>query len=875
MWHNSCKCNQKDASPKPTIAKGHHVPGTRYPLEVQPNIPERLARLSELAVDLLYSWNRPIRLLFVRLDPVLWERCGRNPKLMLRRVGQERLDEAAQDPLFLEEYQRALSLHDTYHTVRIPSRLMDLDPKTDLVAYFCAEFGLHESLQIYSGGLGILAGDHCKAASDLSLPFVAVGLLYRQGYFTQTIDAQGNQIVGTAPALLADLPVTPACDDEGRELRVSVTLPGRTVALKIWRVIAGRISLYLLDSDIPENTAADRAITCQLYGGDRETRLRQEIVLGIGGVRALRAAGLQPTVWHINEGHPAFHILERCRELVNQGLDFDTALEIVAAGTVFTTHTPVPAGHDIFDEELFGRYLESYVTDLGIDIAELKTLGSSPISQGGFNMTALALRGSRLHNGVSRIHGEVASRMEAYIWPQIPWAENPVGYVTNGIHVATFLAQEWSSLFDMRFGSEWRNKLTEASYWERIDTISDHSYWSVHQSLKAAMLEAVKKRVIRQYRRNGVGEGLIHRLTRQLEPDAKGPLVIGFARRFATYKRAGLLFEDPIRLARLLNDPERPVLLLFAGKAHPHDHPGQNLIRLIHEFSRRPEFEGKIILIEGYDLSLARRLVTGVDVWLNTPEYPLEASGTSGQKAAINGVVNLSILDGWWGEGYAGDNGWGICPHKGLIDNAQRTREESAELLDILEQQVLPLYFDAAEHGYSRPWIAISKAAMRRAMPVFNAERMVLEYTRDYYRKAARHARLLAQKEAAGGRTLAQWKRAVAAAWPGVRLEHGNDTPESLKVGESLHLTILVHANGLHENDLAVECLFESQDETGEHIVRAQVQLAAGGVDSEGRLVFHLDHKPGTSGFQTLRVRAYPYHALLAHRFEMGCMAWL
>ena len=851
------------------------MPGTRYPLEVQPLIPQRLARLTELAADLLYSWNRSIRALFVRLDPGLWEQCGRNPKLMLRRVAQSRLDEAAADPLFLEEYQRALSIYDTYHAVRLSSKRTDIDPRTDLVAYFCAEFGLHESLQIYSGGLGILAGDHCKAASDLGLPFVAVGLLYRQGYFTQTIDAQGNQIVGTAPALLADLPVTPVCDHEGHELRVSVTLPGGLVALKVWRVAAGRIRLYLLDSDVPENTSADRGITCQLYGGDRDTRLRQEIVLGIGGVRALRALGLAPTVWHINEGHPAFQIIERIRELTTQGHDFDSALEVVAAGTVFTTHTPVPAGHDIFDQELFGRYLEPYVADLGITLDELKSLGSSPISQGGFNMTAFALRASRLHNGVSRIHGGVASRMEAYIWPQIPWMENPVGHVTNGVHVATFLAHEWSSLFDVRFGSEWRNKLTETDYWTRIDTIPDHSYWSVHQSLKGAMLEAVQKRVTRQHRRNGAGEGVIRRLTRQLEPDAKTPLVIGFARRFATYKRAGLLFEDPKRLARLLNDPDRPVLLLFAGKAHPHDHPGQNLIRLIHEFSRSPEFEGKVILIEGYDLALARRLVTGVDVWLNTPEYPLEASGTSGQKAAINGVVNLSVLDGWWGEGYAGDNGWGICPHKGPIDHDQRTREESAEVLDILEQQVVPLYFNAAEHGYSRSWIAMSKAAMRRAMPVFNAERMVLEYARDYYRKAAGHARQLAADEAAGGRALARWKRQVSSAWCGVRLERGQDIPEAVKVGESLHLTVLVHGNGLRPDDLIVECLFESSDDLGEALLRDQAPFVADGVDGEARLVFRLNHEPRTSGFQTLRIRAYPYHTLLAHRFELGCMVWL
>ena len=849
--------------------------GTRYPLEVQPHIPERLARLSELAVDLLYSWNRPIRHLFVRLDPTLWETCGRNPKLVLRRVAQARLTEAAHDPLFLEEYQRALSLHDTYHAERIPSQLTDLDPEHDLVAYFCAEFGFHESLQIYSGGLGILAADHCKAASDLGIPFVAVGLLYRQGYFTQTIDGQGNQVVSAVPTLLADLPVTAVYDDSGHERCVSVNLPGRDIVLKVWRVVAGHITLYLLDSDLPVNSSTDRSITCQLYGGDRTTRLQQEIVLGIGGVRALRALGLKPTVWHINEGHPAFQILERCREHTQNGLDFDSALEIVAAGTVFTTHTPVAAGHDIFDEELFAHYLGAYAPDLKLSLPDLKSLGSSPLNQEGFNMTAFALRGSRFHNGVSRIHGGVASRMEAYIWPQIPWAENPMGHITNGVHVATFLAHEWANLFDIQFGSGWRNKLTDRNYWRRIETIPDHSYWSVHQSLKSAMLDTVKTRVTHQYRRNGFGEAIIRRLTYQLEPNTQGPLILGFARRFATYKRAGLLFEDPERLARLLNNPKRPVLLLFAGKAHPHDHPGQNLIRLVYEFSRRPEFEGKIVLVEGYDLSLARRLVTGVDVWLNTPEYPLEASGTSGQKAAINGIINLSVLDGWWGEGYTGDNGWAILPHKGPIDSTQRTREEAAELLDILEQHVVPLYFDHGEHGYSKQWIAMSKAAMRHALPVFNAERMVIDYTRHYYTKAAAHARALLVDEACGGRALAEWKKRVMAAWPGVHLEQNGSILETLMVGDPLVLQVMAQTNGLLANDVVVECLFESLDRTGEYITREQVNFAATEIDSTGRLVFTLNHKPATPGLQGFRIRMYPYNALLSHRFEMGCMVWL
>ena len=595
--------------------------GTQFSLEVQPTLPRKLSRLQELAEDLLYSWDRQVRGLFFRLDRNLWESCGHNPKVFLRRVSQQRLEQAAEDRVYMEDYNRALSAYDTYHEEPRHAGIKDhLDPEQDLVAYFCAEFGMHESLPIYSGGLGILAGDHCKAASDLGIPFVGVGMLYRQGYFTQTIDGQGNQIAHYMPTDFNDLPTRPALLDNGRELHVVVDLPGRRVMLKVWQAKAGHIRLYLLDSDLPENQETDRAITYQLYGGDITTRIQQEIVLGIGGVRALRALGLKPTIWHINEGHAAFQVLERCREWVRQqDLDFASALELVAASTVFTTHTPVAAGHDIFDHSLISIYFADYIKDLGIEMEEFLSLGASPSSQGGFNQTALAMRGSRFHNGVSRIHGGVASRMEGYVWPQIPHEENPVNYVTNGVHVPTFLARDWANLYDMRFGREWRNELLHDSYWDRIDDIADHSFWSLRQSLKSALLEDVRQRVHLQHRRNGVSDALLERQTQYLSPHETDILTIGFARRFATYKRAALLFSDPERLARLVNDPQRPVLLLFAGKAHPHDLPGQHLIQVIHDYSRRPEFLGRIILVEGYDMALARKLVTGVDVWLNTP----------------------------------------------------------------------------------------------------------------------------------------------------------------------------------------------------------------------------------------------------------------
>ncbi|MHB1950503.1 MAG: alpha-glucan family phosphorylase [Acidiferrobacteraceae bacterium] len=851
------------------------MPGARFTLEVQPKIPEPLERLPELAQNLLYSWDRHIRGLFFRLDRMLWESCGHNPKLLLRRVSQERLLEAAQDPVFMEEYHRALSVFDTYHVARTRPGVSVLDGKRDLIAYFCAEFGFHESLPIYSGGLGILAGDHCKAASDLGIPFIAVGLLYRQGYFTQAIDGYGNQIAHYVPTNFADLPISPALAPDGSDLKVHIALPGRQVALRIWMAVAGHIRLYLLDSDLVENSEQDRSITYQLYGGDANTRVRQELVLGIGGVRALRALGLAPTAWHLNEGHSAFQILERCREHVQQGLDFESALEAVAASSVFTTHTPVAAGHDIFDQALLAGYFSSYIGELGIDMNRFMELGTNPSNQGGFNMTVLALRGSRLHNGVSRIHGLVTSSMEGYMWPQIRHEENPIGYVTNGVHVPTFLAREWANLLDMRFGSDWRNEFVNEAYWERIREIPDHSYWSLRQSLKSEMFDAVRRRLLRQYRRNGYSEALIERLTREFSRSDANPLVLGFARRFATYKRATLLFEDPERLARLLNDPARPVVLIFAGKAHPHDLPGQQLIQLIHEFSRRPEFEGKILLVEGYDLALARKLVSGVDVWVNTPEYPLEASGTSGQKAAINGVINLSILDGWWGEGYDGHNGWAISPHTPPQDATHRRTEEAKELMDILEHRVIPLYFERNGRGYSEGWIHMSKASMRSILPRFNSERMVLDYVHHYYAKAIRHGRALTRDSGAPARALAEWKRHVARHWSGVAIGPPEATPEAIQAGDTLPLRIPVQLGALTAADVTVECLVDAEDEYGERTPPVRFPLAPAGTTEGGKIWFSADLKPPFPGLQGYRFRMYPHHPLLCHPFETGLMVWL
>jgi len=848
---------------------------TRFRLEVQATVPERLARLNDLANDLLYSWDREARSLFHRLDEPLWESTGHNPRVFLRRISQDKLNDAAEDRIFMQDFNRVLSSYDTYLEENVNSAVNEyLDPDKDLVAYFCAEFGFHESFPIYSGGLGILAGDHCKAASDLNVPFIAIGLLYRQGYFTQTIDGQGQQQAHYHPTDFSDLPVEPARDESGNEIHVHIDLAERSLEVKVWVARAGHIRLYLLDTDLPSNSKEDRAITYQLYGGDIHTRIQQEIVLGIGGVRALRALGKKPTVWHINEGHAAFMILERCREHVSSGMSFDSALEVTAAGTIFTTHTPVPAGHDIFEHALVKSYFSRFVQQLNIDMKTFLALGASPLHPKGFNQTALGLRGSRYHNGVSRIHGRIASSMEGYIWPQIPEHENPMQYVTNGVHVPTFLAREWSNLFDMRFGGGWRNELLNESFWEQIDGISDQTYWSLRQTLKSAMLEDVRKRAIHQYQRNGCSALQIERNTQFLEPARNDILTIGFARRFATYKRALLLFANPDRINRLLNDPERPVVFIFAGKAHPKDEPGQDLIRTIYEYSQQPEYAGKIMILEGYDMALARKLVSGVDVWLNNPEYPLEASGTSGEKAGINGVINLSVLDGWWDEGYNGDNGWAISPHEPDFDSHYRYHEEANELLDILENKVVPTYYNRDGHGYSEPWIKISKASMKSLMPQYNSQRMVMDYVRNFYAKASQQCPLIKGDNHQLADELAQWKRHVANCWDGVTIRRVDTEACSIGSGESLTIELAMNLNGLSINDIVVECLISERDEENSPVHDTLRFRADGNLDS-GETLYRLVLEPSLSGLQYYRIRSYPSHESLNHRFETGKMIWL
>ncbi len=721
-------------------------------------------------------------------------------------------------------------------------------------------------------GLGILAGDHCKAASDARLPLVGIGLLYRQGYFQQTLDADGSQHAAYTDSNFADLPIETATDAGGSALHVSVPLHGRNVTVRVWRAQVGHVSIYLLDTDLPENGERDRGITHRLYGGDATVRLEQEIVLGVGGVRALAALGRRPTVWHINEGHAAFLILERMRELVHGGLDFAAALEAVAANTLFTTHTAVPAGHDHFARDTVAAYFEEYCRTLDLPAERLLALGQMP---GGadFNMTALAIRGSRLHNGVSRIHGEVSSQMLQNLWPQVPADENPIDYVTNAVHSRTFMANEWADMFDRFIGAGWLQRLTSGDARAEMDRIPDHLFWSVHQYLKSRMLDIMRLRISAQHFRNQGSEAHLDRMLRFANSAEPNVLTIGFSRRFATYKRAGLLFEDLDWLRQIVGDPERPVLLIFAGRAHPADVPGQDIIRRIAAISRMRDFEGRILLVEGYDLRLARRLVSGVDVWLNNPVYPLEASGTSGMKAGMNGVINLSVLDGWWGEAYAGDNGWAIKPASAAADPAKRDAEESRTLYELLQDQVLPLYYSRGAGGYSPGWIRMAKHSIATILPTYRAGRMVDDYLGKFYVPAARAHRRFGDQDHTTARDVARWKERVHAAWTGVRARRVDMPVSTLPYGDGFTIEVAVALNGLAPSDVQVE-LVVAPSRVEANASSTRIPFALRGPTDEGA-TWALAFRPEHCGALDYRIRVYPSRPELMHPLETGLMIWL
>jgi starch phosphorylase len=849
---------------------------TAFTLRVRPKIPARLSRLEDLANNLWYSWDRPTRSLFASLHHGLWKATGENPKAFLKRVDEKRLTDAADDPVFIGNFNRVLAAYDTYHDNGAPSSGADWLRKDDLIAYFCAEFGFHESLPIYSGGLGILAGDHCKAASDLRLPFVGVGLLYRQGYFHQTIDSDGNQVATNTDSNFEDLPVSPARTADGAEAYTYVNLPGRKVNIKIWQARVGHITLYLLDTDLESNSAHDRNITHRLYGGDKAMRIEQEIVLGIGGVGALFALGLNPTAWHINEGHAAFLVLERMRhKIIHDNLSFSTALEAVAANTIFTTHTPVPAGHDHFSSAMMKDYFQSYHDDLKLSWDEFLALGRTGNSPD-FNMTTLAIRCTRFSNGVSRIHGDVSSAICGDLWPEIEHRENPMTYITNGVHVPSFMATEWFEVLERYLGVEWSARMNDVEFWKGVGKIPDHLFWSIRQTLKAQMLSMVRERITVQHFRNHGSAAHLDRLLKYVNPENPNILTIGFARRFATYKRATMLFGDLDWLREILHNENRPTVFIFAGKAHPADVPGQDLIRHITRISKMPEFIGKILMVEGYDLGLSRLMVAGVDVWLNNPLYPLEASGTSGMKAGINGTINLSILDGWWGESYDGENGWAIKPVSETLSEEMRTREETRTLYELLQDQVVPLYYERGTMGYSPNWVRMAKRSMATIMPRFNSKRMVGEYLVKCYLPASKQHRLYKQSRYENSQAIAAWKQRVRNAWSGVALRRLDEAVQEIDFGQNLRLEVGVSLNGLKSSDVKVEMLMGFASRENDFRNAHRYRLVPSGVSTgNGESVFVADVRPEHCGKLEYHIRAFPHHEMLTHPFELGMMRWL
>lgn len=836
---------------------------------VNPKLPDRIGRLRDIAYNVWFSWNTRAQALFEGINPELWEHVNHNPVKFLLQIQQEELDRAADDGGYLAAYDQVVADYDLYmgeqkwfqeHFSSWPGRP---------VAYFSAEFGLHESLPIYSGGLGLLSGDHTKSASDLGIPFVGVGILYKNGYFSQRLNRDGWQEAQYPQLKFCELPIIPSTLANGREVIVPVPFPGRTVHLKVWRMKVGVVDIYFLDSDLAINRSEDRRLTGQLYGGDSENRISQEILLGIGGVRALKALNINPCFWHINEGHSAFQCVERVRDMVREGVCVRTAIEAVRSTTLFTTHTPVPAGHDVFSPEMVERYLETVYRDVGLERDSFLGLAWDPVRKG-FNMTVLALRMAGFCNGVSRLHRRVSCNMFQSFFERVPAEEVPIHAVTNGIHTETFLAQEIKDLFDTHVGSDWRKNITNCEQWERIVDIPDQKLWDVHQELKREAIALVRKNIVRQMVRHQEPAERIEEARTFLDPQV---LTVGFARRFATYKRATLLFRDRLRLARLVNDSQRPVQFIFAGKAHPADHQGKEMIKKIFEIAREEPFRGKIVFLENFDISIARNLVQGVDVWLNTPRWPMEASGTSGMKAGINGVLNFSVLDGWWPEAYNGENGYVVGTEEYVPDNEEeQDRDDSYHLYAVLENIIVPEYYQR-ENGLPVKWVERMKESMRTILPTFSTERMVKEYTERFYVPGAGRGVEFADGRFALAHKVEDFKRFLRENWHHVDIVEVDGTGyRDMNVGDDLYLTATIKLGPIQHNDVAVEVVVGEDEREALHSLRAApMELLERTEEGSYRFAGEISLDQGTLGY-TVRIR--PHSPYFIDKFEVPLVTW-
>lgn len=841
---------------------------------VTPTLPDALEPLREMTFNLWWTWEPSARRLFRHLDPELWDRTNHNPVRMLQLSRQARLEEVSQDKTFLRElkqvydaFKQYLERQDTYGKTGAGAAIKKP------VAYFSAEFGFHESIPNYSGGLGILAGDHCKSASDLDLNFVAIGLLYRHGYFRQEIDKEGLQHAVNLNQNFHHLPIREV-QREGANLRISVRILDRDVFAKIWELRVGRINLYLLDTDTPENSAEDRLITAELYGGDLEMRMRQEIVLGIGGVKALSALGIDAEVFHMNEGHSAFLALERIRRnVVEKKLDFYSALQVAAAANVFTTHTPVPAGNDSFSREMMRKYFGDFVRELQIPFEELFRFGQASVDPAdAFSMTILALRFSRHVNGVSKLHGDVSRLLWKDVWAGVPVHEVPITSITNGVHTKTWMAPEFSALYTKHLVG-WEDHLTDEDFWRRVMDIPDAQLWETHQKLKQRLVEFVRERVRTRRERIGDSPEAIRNVNHILDPEI---LTIGFARRFATYKRGALLFSDKERLKKLLNDTTRPVQFIFAGKAHPRDEGGKALIQEVYKFSREAGIENRVVFVEDYDSYIARRLVQGVDLWLNHPLRPLEASGTSGMKLAPNGGLNLSVLDGWWCECYNGNNGWAIGAETKNGTVEFQNEVDASSLYQLLENQIIPLYYAKPDGKLPLAWLQLMRESIRTVTPVFNTHRMVKEYTERLYIPAAKSHEDFARENCQAATQLSQWKSKMRKDWLQVRVHDvqvGNQDRQNIPVGESLQVSARVHLGGVDPNHVRVEA-YHGEAENGGVKNPTVTVLDASGQNGDGSYIYQGLVPASESGAYGFSVRVVPTHPHLMQTHELRLITW-
>lgn len=835
---------------------------------VKSRVPAELEKLSELARNIWWAWNYEATELFRDLEPTLWKEAGQNPVLLLERMSYEKLEALSKDKVILKR------MNDVYAKFR---DYMDVTPdnKRPSVAYFSMEYGLNHVLKIYSGGLGVLAGDYLKEASDSNVDLCAVGFLYRYGYFTQTLSMDGQQIANYEAQNFGQLPIDRVTDADGKPLVVDVPYMDYYVHANVWRVNVGRVSLYLLDTDNEMNSEFDRPITHQLYGGDWENRLKQEILLGIGGMLTLKALGIKKDIYHCNEGHAALINVQRICDYVATGLTFNQAIELVRASSLYTVHTPVPAGHDYFDEGLFGKYMGGYPVKMGISWDDLMDLGrNNPGDKGErFCMSVFACNTSQEVNGVSWLHGKVSQEMFSSIWKGYFPEESHVGYVTNGVHFPTWSATEWKQLYAKYFNENFLYDQSNPKIWEAIYNVPDEEIWKTRVTMKNKLVDYIRKQFRETWLKNQGDPSRIVSLLDKINPNA---LLIGFGRRFATYKRAHLLFTDLERLSKIVNNPDYPVQFLFTGKAHPHDGAGQGLIKRIVEISQRPEFLGKIIFLENYDMQLARRLVTGVDIWLNTPTRPLEASGTSGEKALMNGVLNFSVLDGWWLEGYREGAGWALTEKRTYQNQEHQDQLDAATIYSILETEILPLYYARNKKGYSEGWIKSVKNSIAQIAPHYTMKRQLDDYYSKFYCKEAKRFKELSANDNAKAKEIAAWKEEVVAKWDSIEIvskEREADIAQGdIESGKEYTITVVVDEKGLNDA-VGLELVTTYTTPEGKQHVYSVEPFSV--IKKEGDLyTFQAKHSLSNAGSFKVAYRMFPKNQDLPHRQDFCYVRW-